>query len=129
MLPDVSHHLLVGPAVCVAAVVFNELICAVTGLAVLAVHQRVGESAYVAGSHPCLRVHQDSGVQSYIVLVLLNELLAPRVLDVGLELNAEGAVVPCVSESAVDLTAGVNEASALAEGNDFVEGLFCVVHV
>ena len=83
----------------------------------------------MTGSHPCLRVHQDSGVQSYIVLVLLNELLAPRVLDVGLELNAEGTVVPCVSESAVDLTAGVNEASAFAEGNDFVEGLFCVVHV
>ena len=97
-----------------------------TCLTVLAVHQRIGEAANVTRSHPCLGIHQDSGIQTYIVLVFLNELLLPSVLQVVLEHCTERAVVPCICETAIDLTTGINEASALAECNDFVKCLFCV---
>ena len=124
VLPDVSHHLLVGPAVCVAAVVFNELICAVTGLAVLAVHQRVGEAAHVAGCHPDFRVHEDCGIQRHVVATLLHELAFPRVFYVVLEKAAQRAVVPRVGQTAVNFGAGVYVASVFAERHDFFHGLF-----
>ena len=62
----------------------------------------------MTGSYPCLGIHEDSGVKTYIVLVLLNELLQPCVLDVVLELNAERAVVPCICQTAVNFRAGIN---------------------
>ena len=137
VLFDKVLHLLLGEGVDglgkleagLGAPVLDDLVGAEALVALAAVHQRIGEAAEMAACYPGLRVHQDRGVKADVVGVFLHELLPPGVLDVLLELGAEGAVVPCVSESAVDLTAGVNEASALAEGNDFVEGLFCVVHV
>ena len=61
-------------------------------------------------SNPCLWVHEDSGVKTYVVLVLLNELFEPCLLDVVFELNAQRTVVPCISKTAVDLGARVYEA-------------------
>ena len=42
--------------------------------------------------------------------------------------HAQGAVVPGVGEAAVDLATGEDEATALAQGNELVHGLFRVVH-
>ena len=110
------------------APVLNELVGAEALVALLAVHQRIGEAAQMAGGHPGLGVHQDGGVQTHIVGVLLHELLPPRLLDVVLQLHTQGAVVPGVGEAAVDLAAGEDEATALAQGNELVHGLFSVVH-
>ena len=82
----------------------------------------------MAGSHPGLGIHQDGGVKTHVVAVFLNELLPPCALDVVLQLSAEGAVVPGVGETAVDLTAGEEEAAVLAQGNDFVHCFFGVFH-
>ena len=129
VLVDIGLHLLVGPAGRVdAGRVLNQLVRAVTGLAVLAVHQRIGKTADVAGGDPGGRVHQDGGIQADIVRALLHKLLAPRVLDVVLELNAKRAIVPGVGQAAVDLGARVHEAAALAQGDDFFHGLFAVFH-
>ena len=45
-----------------------------------AVHQRIGEAAQVSGGHPGLGIHQNGGVQSDVVGILLNELLPPGLL-------------------------------------------------
>ena len=126
MLVNVVEHLLICPACNVCAVkILDELVCTVTGLALLAVHERVGEAADVTGSHPCLGVHKDSGVKTYVVGALLNELLLPSSFDIVLQLNAEGTVVPCVGEAAVDFTSGIYKASAFTERYDLVHSFFC----
>ena len=93
-----------------------------------AVHERVGEAAEMAGGHPGLRVHEDGRVQADVVAVLLHELLPPCALDVVLQLNAEGAIVPGIGKAAVNLAAGEDEAAVLAQCHDFVHCLFCVFH-
>ncbi len=80
----------------------------------------------MAGSHPGLGIHENSGVKANVVLVLLNELFQPGVLDVVLQQNTKRAVVPCISKTAVDLRAGVNEALRLTQINDLVHYFFIV---
>ena len=122
---DELLHLLVRPTVCgFAGEVFNELIGTMTGLAVLAVHQRIGEAAHVTGRHPDFRVHEDCGIQRHVVAALLHELALPRVFYVVLEKAAQRAVVPRVGQTAVNFGAGVYVASVFAERHDFFHGLF-----
>ena len=110
------------------APVLDELVGAEALLTLLTVHQRIGEAAQMAGGHPGLGVHQDGGVQTHVVGVLLDELLPPGLLDVVLQLHTQGAVVPGVGQAAVDLGAGEDEAAALAQGDDLLHGLFGVFH-
>ena len=44
--------------------VADQFICALTGMAVLAVDQRVGEVSDMAGGDPGLRIHDDCGIQA-----------------------------------------------------------------
>ena len=111
------------------APVLDDLVGPEALLALLAVHQGIGEAAHVAGGHPHLGVHQNGGVQTHVVGVLLDELLPPGLLHVVLQLHAQGAVVPGVGQAAVDLAAGEDEAPALAQGDDLFHGLFVVFHI
>ena len=79
--------------------------------------------------YPCLRVHEDSTVKTYVVLALLYEFFTPCGLDVVLQLNAERSEIPCVCKSSVYLTAGIYKASALTESDQLIHGFFCVFHV
>ena len=111
------------------APVLDDLVGAEALMTLTAVHQRIGESTEVAGGNPGLRIHQDGGVQTDVVAVLLDELLPPGPLDVVLQLHAERTVVPGVGEAAVDLAAGKDETAVFAEGNDLVHGFFGVFHL
>ena len=122
VLFDKVLHLLLGEGVDglgkleagLGAPVLDELVGAEALMALAAVHQRIGEAAEMAARHPGLRVHQDRGVKADVVGILLHELLPPGVLDVLLELCAEGAVVPGVGKAAVDLAAGEDKAAVFA---------------
>ena len=136
MLLNKLFHLVLGEGVHGLAQVklvllgplLNDFICAEPLLALLAVHQRVGEAAHMAGGHPDLGVHEDGGVQAHVVGVLLDELLPPGLFHVVLQLHAQGAVIPGISQAAIDLAACENEAAAFAQGHDFLHGLFRVLH-
>ena len=121
-------HTVAQVKVVLLAPVFNDLVGAEALLTLLAVHQRVGEAAHMAGGHPHLRIHQNGGVQAHVVLVLLDELLPPGLFDVVLQLHAQGAVVPGIGETAVDLAAGEDKSPAFAQGNDLVHGFFRIFH-
>ena len=82
--------------------------------AAAAVDEGVGEVFDVAAGAPDLGVHEDGGVEADHVAASPYEGLPPVALDVVLELDAEGAVVPGAGESAVDLAALEEEASAAA---------------
>ena len=100
-----------------------------TCLTSLAIHKGIGKSADMTRCYPCLRVHEDSTVKTYVVLALLYEFFTPCGLDVVLQLNAERSEIPCICKSSVYLTAGIYKASALTESNQLIHGFFCVFHV
>ena len=106
----------------------DQLIGTVAGLAGTAVQQGVREAGNVAGGHPGLGVHNDSGIQAHIVGALLDKLLQPCFLDVVLELNAQGTVVPAVGKTAIDLRTGEHVTTVLAEIDDHIKGLFALFH-
>ena len=134
LLCNIVGHLFKGPAVGVIfkavceSKVFNELICTVTGLAVFAVHQRVGETAHVARGNPNARVDDDRTVETYVVTAFLHKALPPSLFDVVEKFYAKGAVVPGVGEAAVNFGAGEHEAAVFAKRDDFIHCFLLVVH-
>ena len=133
---DEVLHLLLGEGVdglgqlhaVLAAPILNELVRPEPLLALPAVHQRIGEAGQMAAGHPGLGVHEDGGVLPHVVGVLLDKFLPPGLLDVVLQLHAQGAVVPGVGQAAVDLAAGEDDAAVFAEGDDLVHRFFGVFH-
>ncbi len=105
-------------------IVLDQLVSAEALVALLAVHQRIGKSAEMAGSHPRLRVHQNGAVHADIIRIFLNELLPPGFLYVVLQLNAEVAVIPGVRQAAVNLGARIYKASCLRKCNNLVHRFF-----
>ena len=135
MLTDEGDHLVVGHRLDIRALdgvvlepVLDELVGPVAHLAGLAVDERVVEGGHMSGGDPDLRVHQYRRVEADVVGVLLDELLPPGLFDVVLELCAEGAVVPAVGKTAVDLAPGVDEAPVLAQSHELFHRLFRVFH-
>ena len=134
---DEVLHLLLGEGVdglgqghaVLAAPVLDELVGAEALFALLAVHQGVGEAGQMAAGHPGLGVHEDGGVLTHVVGVLLHELLPPRPLDVVLQLHAQRAVVPGIGKAAVDLGACEDNAAVFAQRHDLIHGLFGVFHM
>ena len=48
-------------------IILDQLVCAETLFTALTVHQRIREAAQMSGSYPCLRIHQDRAVNTYVV--------------------------------------------------------------
>ncbi len=129
---DVGFELLITPAVyddlrhavcCME--IFNQLICAESGLAGLAVNQRVGESAHVSGCHPGLRVHQDRRVETDIVLDSCTNFLHQAFLTFFFS-SAQRTVIPCIGKTPVNFGARIDKPSVLRKGNDFFHCYFSV---
>ena len=108
-----------------AALALLELLLEVVGpealVAALALGQRVGEDADVAGGDPDLARQDHRGVEADDVVPALDDRPPPLLLDVLLELDAQGPVVPRGAGAAVDLAGREDEAPALAEVDDLVE--------
>ena len=111
MLLDEVLHLFLGPCVYAAAFdfnafflteVFDQLVCTETLVALFTVHQRIGKSAEMTGSYPCLRVHQDRTVNAYVVRALHDEFLPPCFFHVVFQFNAERAVIPGICQTTID---------------------------
>ena len=111
------------------AIVFDKLVRAESLVALAAVHKRIRKSRKVTRRNPRLRVHKNSCVKTYVILVFLNEFLPPSLLYVVLKLNAKRAVVPSVCKSTVYLGSGEYKTSVFGEGNYFVHCLFCISHI
>src|SRR6266513_2322823 len=89
-------------------------------LAVLAVHQGIGEAGHVARRLPDLGMHQDRGVEPLDVLALVHHGAPPALLDGFLELDAQRPVVPHGADAAVDLRGLKHEAASLGERHQLV---------
>ena len=129
MLLDIGAHLLIAPAGNVGAVkIFNQIVRPVARFTFAAVHKRVRKTAQMAACNPCLRVHENGGIQAHVIFVFLNKFFTPGVFDIVFKLHAERAEIPCVGKAAVDFGAGVNEAPAFAQRNQCFKRFFCVLH-
>jgi len=133
MLLDEVLHLFLGPCVYTAAFdfnafflaeVFDQLVCTETLVALFTVHQRIGKSAEMTGSYPCLRVHQDRAVNTYVVRALHHEFLPPCFFHVVFQLNTERAVIPGICQAAVDFGTRIYKTSGFCYCHNFVHCLF-----
>ena len=86
----------------------------------LAVDQRIREVGEVAGGTPDLRVHHDRRVDADDVFAAVHHAAPPLGVQVALQLDAHRTEVVGGAQAAVDFRAGVNEASPLAERDDFL---------
>ena len=148
-LKDEVLHLLVGPAVnraerlvvcavgrfvslgdgdlVLVAVILDQLVCTESLMALFAVHERIGEGTEMSGSDPCLRVHKNRAVKTYIIRILLDKFLPPGFLDIVLKLNAQIAVVPGIRQTAVNFGAREDKSSGFCQCYNFIHCLFHVV--
>ena len=116
---DVFLHLFLGPCVygtfnldsLLIHIVLNQLVGAETLFTCLAVHKRIGKTAQMAGSHPCLGVHKYSTVNTHVIRAFLYEFLPPGFLYIVLQLHTEVTVIPCIGKSAVNLRTRVYKSS------------------
>ena len=126
------HHLLLAPGIHAAlngdpffgTEILNDLIRAETLMTLFTVHQRIGKTAQMTGGHPCLRVHQDRAVHTYIVGAFHNKLFPPGLFHIILQLHAKVAVIPGVGKSAVNFRTRIYESSGFGKCYDFFHGLF-----
>ena len=102
--------------------VLQQVILAQTLVAGEALNQRVGEGCHVTGSLPHRAGQDNGGVQADHVRTGADETLPPLLADVFLQFHAERTIVPCGAGTAVDFTGLENEAAALCERNNVVEG-------
>src|SRR6476661_2221781 len=106
----------------------NKMISSESLFRFLIVDHGVGESAYVAGSDPHVRVHNDGGVEADHVEVVAvgafggaaDDVVPPGFLEVAFEFDAEWAVIPEAVDAAVDFGGLEDEAAAFAEGDDLL---------
>jgi hypothetical protein len=90
-------------------------------VAVEALDQGVRERLDVTGGLPHPWVHEDRGVEAHDVLPELHHRLPPGPLDVVLQLDPKGAVVPRGTQPSVDLGGLERDAPPLGEVHDRVE--------
>ena len=105
----------------VAVLALLDVVGAEALAAVLAVDEGVVEGGGVAARDPDLGVREHGRINADHVVAFAHHGAPPGVADVAFQLDAEGAVVVGVGETAVDLGGGEDEAPALGQGDDGVE--------
>ena len=104
------------------------------------VDEQIIEEVEVPARLPDLRVHDDRRIEADHIegcwcvqrrcgfIVAGDHVPPPGLLDVSLQLDTEGTVVPETADSAVDLARLENETPSFAEGDDSFHGRVVVVH-
>ena len=135
MLFDKVHHLLLRPCIHTAfnrnpmlsTIILDQFICTETLMTFFTVHQRIRKSTQMAGSHPCLRIHKNRTVHTYIVWRFLNKFLPPCTFYVILQLHTEISVIPGICQTTVNFRARIHKASCFCQSHDFFHCFFHVI--
>ena len=109
--------------------VLDEDVGAIAFLGVFVVDQRVVEGIHMAGGFPDARVHEDGGVDTDDVLVVLHHGTPPVLLDVVFEFGSQLAIVVHGGETVVYLAGGEYEAVFLGVGYYLFEEFFLICHI
>jgi len=84
-----------------------------------AVDHGIGEGGFVAAGFPYGTAHQDGSIHSYDIVPVLGHRFPPVLLEVALQCNAQGAVVPSPIQPAVDFGGWEDKPPAFAESDNF----------
>jgi hypothetical protein len=87
--------------------------------------QRVAEDLHMTGGLPHGGGQDDGRVEADHVTTAAHEGVPPLALDVLLELDAEGTVVPRRAGAAVDLSRGEDESAVLRQRDDGIQSRRC----
>ena len=118
---DVLHAVFRHLVAVLLGVGFLELVGAVALVAVEALDERIIEHAHVAGRHPHFGRQNDGSVDTDDIRSGDDHGAPPFTLDIVLESDAEGAVIPSGTGAAVNFAGGEHEAATLRKGYDFIE--------
>ena len=118
---DVLHAVFRHLVAVLLGVGFLELVGAVALVAVEALDERIVEHAHVAGRHPHFGRQNDGSVDTDDIRTGDDHGAPPFTLDIVLESDAEGAVIPSGTGATVNFAGGEHEAATLRKGYDFIE--------
>jgi hypothetical protein len=93
----------------------------VAGIAVHALHQRIGEHLEMARRFPRLRMKNHRGIEADDVVPELHHRAPPGAFDVLFHLNAQGAIVPSGTKTAVNFCRLIDKAPSLGKVDDRIE--------
>src|SRR5207247_654556 len=96
----------------------RELVEPVAAMTGSTLDERIAERSDVTGRHPDLGMHEDPRFEPDDVLALLDHRPPPGALDVVLQLDPEGTVIPDGIDPAIDLARWEDEAAPLRQGYD-----------
>ena len=112
-----------------AELIFDEYVGAVTFLGVTVVDERIIESIYVTGGFPGRRMHEDSRVDTYYVVVEQGHRVPPIAFDIVFQFYAVLTIVIHGSEAVIYLAGREDESVFLAMSDEFFECFFlCCSH-
>ena len=94
-------------------------------LALLAIHERIGEPGQMPRCLPDLGMHQDRGVEALDVVAFMHHRPPPALLDVLLELDAERSVIPHGAKAAIDLGGLKYEAAPFCQRHELLHRFVC----
>lgn len=126
------HHLFLGPAVNGAVQlniiffckIFDDFIRTETLMTFLTVHKRIRKASEMAAGHPCLGIHQNSTVNTYVIGIGGDKFLPPCFLYVILKFHTQIAIIPGICQTSVNFRPGVYKASRFGQGHNFFHSLF-----
>ena len=72
----------------------------------------------MSAGYPCLGIHQDRTVHTYIIGALLNKLLPPCLFHIVLQLYAKVTVIPGICQASVNLGTGIYKTSCTVKALD-----------
>ena len=99
-----------------------HMVSAPTTFTTAAVHQRVVERLFVTGVLPDEAVHQNRGVKPLHIIAFVDVGAPPIVDEVLLQLNPKRPKVVGPLKATIDFGAGEDEATALTQRDDLIEG-------
>ena len=97
-------HFFVYLLVIFGKLVFNQHIGTITFFRIAVVNQRIIECVHMSGSLPNSRMHKNSRINTYDVLVQQHHTLPPILLDIILQLHSHLTVIVYSAQSVIDIT-------------------------
>ena len=123
ILIDKVLHLLLCPCiyrtiqfnVILCTIIFDDFIRTETLVTLFTIHQRITESSEMSTCDPCLWVHKDRTVHTYIERRFLNEFLPPCFFYIVFQFYSEITIIPCIRKPAIDLRSRIYKSSCFRQ--------------
>ena len=87
-------------------------------------YERIRKASEMAAGHPCLGIHQNSTVNTYVIGIGGDEFLPPCFLYVILKFHTQIAIIPGICQTSINLGSRINETSRFGKCHNFFHCFF-----